>query len=343
MSYRMIDACLGKPVDRTPVWLMRQAGRYMKEYREIRKKVSFLDLCKNPDLCAEVTLQPIKAFGLDAAILFSDILVPLEPMGLELDFDPAPVFSSPVRTKADVDKLKPVNPAEEVPFVMDAVKAIRKAIEPYNIPLIGFSGAPFTLASYIVEGGGSKSFAHLKSLMYQDRTVYNALMEKLSIVTANYLNGQIESGAQIIQIFDTWAGILTRSDYREYVLPYIQLVIESLNREEVPVIYFVGNGSHLLDITKEVNSDVVGLDWRIDIDKAREILGKGVPVQGNLDPTYLFAPADQIKAKVTEILDKNGSRPGHIFNLGHGILPQTPVENVKALVETVQEYRTKAV
>jgi uroporphyrinogen decarboxylase len=337
-DYHFLRACRREPTDYTPIWLMRQAGRYLKEYRALRKKYSFLEMCKNPELAAQVTLQPIEKFGLDAAIIFSDILIPLEPMGVEFEFakGEGPVFHHPLRQMKEVEKLRMIEPEEEISFLMKAIRIVRKELDG-KIPLIGFSGAPFTLASYIVEGGHSKNYIITKNLMYQDRPTWDALMEKLSEVLIRYLNAQIRSGVQALQIFDSWVGCLSPSDYEKYVLPYSKKVIEGVDGG-VPLIHFATSSSGLLEMMKRAGGDVIGVDWRVDIGEAWGRIGYDVAIQGNLDPVVLIAPVDLIEKEVKRILDGVKGHPGHVFNLGHGILPNTPAENVTALVDTVHEY-----
>ena len=340
MNRRFLDACWGKPVDRTPVWLMRQAGRYLPEYMAVRSKCTFLELCKTPDLAAEVTLQPVDILGVDAAILFSDILTPVEPMGMKLDFVPGPVFENPVRAMADVEKLRIPKMEQDVPYVLETIKILRNELAG-KVPLIGFGGAPFTLACYMVEGKGSKDFAQIKRMMYTAPEVYAALMEKITTMDMEYLNAQIKAGAQAIQIFDTWGGILSPSDYRTYVLPYTTRLINGLNRMETPVIHFVKGAGTMLNIVKQAGGDVMGLDWHVNLGAVRDLLGPGMAVQGNLDPTVLFAPQSIIEAEVKRVLDENSGRPGHIFNLGHGILPTAPPENARFMVECVHRLSRK--
>jgi len=339
MNTRFLDACWGKPVDRVPVWLMRQAGRYLPDYMRVRSKCTFLELCKSPELATEVTVQPVDVLGVDAAILFSDILTPVEPMGMKLDFVPGPLFEKPIRTMADVEALKIPKMETDVPYVLEAVKMLRKALE-NKVPLIGFGGAPFTLACYMVEGKGSKDFAALKKMMYAEPEIYAALMEKITTMDMEYLNAQIKAGAQAIQIFDTWGGMLSPADYERYVLPYTQRLINGLNRTNVPVIHFVKGAGTMLDIVKQAGGDVMGLDWHINLGKARDILGD-MAVQGNLDPTVLFAPKAVIEREVQRVLDENAGRPGLIFNLGHGILPTVPPENAIFMVECVHRLTQK--
>ncbi len=334
MSDRFLRACRREPVDRTPIWLMRQAGRYLPEYRRMRARHSFLEICKTPDLAAEVTLQPVDILGVDAAILFSDILTPLEPMGMQLDFVPGPVFENPARSMADVANLRPLEMERDVPYVLDTIRIVRNELAE-RVPLIGFAGAPFTLACYMVEGRGSRDFAILKKMMYAAPEVYNALMNKVSDMLSDYLNAQIGAGVQAIQIFDTWGGILSPSDYERYALPYSTRVIAGVRGKGVPVIHFVKGAGSMLDMVKRAGGDVLGLDWHVSLGTARDMLGPGFAVQGNLDPTVLYGPQRVIESEVRRILQENGGRPGHIFNLGHGILPDVPPENAVFLVECV--------
>lgn len=298
-------------------------------------------MCKNPELAAQVTLQPIEKFKFDAAIIFSDILIPLEPMGVEFEFakGEGPVFHHPLRERKDVERLRVFDPEEENSFLMKAIRIVRKELEG-RVPLIGFSGAPFTLASYIIEGGHSKNYVLTKSLMYQDRPTWDALMEKISEVLIRYLNAQTQSGVQALQIFDSWVGCLSPGDYEEYVLPYSRKVIEGVSKS-VPLIHFATSNSTLLELMKRAGGDVIGLDWRVDIGEAWAHLGYDVAIQGNLDPIILLGPVDLIEKNVKKILDRVGGRPGHIFNLGHGILPNTPPDHVAALVDIVHEYSAR--
>ena len=340
MNTRFLDACWGKPVDRTPVWLMRQAGRYLPEYMAVRSKCTFLELCKTPDLAAEVSIQPVDILGVDAAILFSDILTPVEPMGMKLDFVPGPVFEHPIRTMADVEALRIPQMEQDVPYVLETIKILRRELAG-KVPLIGFGGAPFTLACYMVEGKGSKDFARIKQMMYGAPQVYAALMEKITTMDMEYLNAQIKAGAQAIQIFDTWGGILSPADYERYVLPYTTRLINGLNRTETPVIHFVKGAGTMLDTVQKAGGDVMGLDWHVNLGRARAVLGQGMAVQGNLDPTVLFAPQTVIEQEVKRVLDENAGRPGHIFNLGHGILPTVPPENARFMVDCVHRLSQK--
>lgn len=333
-----LKACRGEATDYTPVWLMRQAGRYMKEYMAIKEKHSFLEMCRTPELSCEVTLQPIKAFELDAAIIFADILLPLQGMGIGLEFTKGmgPVITNPVRSRADIDAVRVIEPEEDVPYMLEAIKMVKGELN-NKIPLIGFAGAPFTLASYIIEGGGSKNYLHAKGLIYSDPEGWHKLMAKIAELTGRYLNAQIDAGVDVVQIFDSWAGCLGPDDYREFALPYTKQVIASV-KGRVPVINFSTNTGTYLEILKEAGGDVVGLDWKVQLDEAWATLGHDVAVQGNLDPTLLFGPADYLKKRIKEVLDRADGRPGHIFNLGHGIILGTPVDNVKILVDTVHEY-----
>jgi uroporphyrinogen decarboxylase len=340
MNMRFLDACWGKPVDRTPVWLMRQAGRYLPEYMAVRSKCTFLELCKTPELAAEVSIQPVDILGVDAAIMFSDILTPVEPMGMKLDFVPGPVFESPIRSMADVDKLRIPQMEQDVPYVLETIKILRRELAG-KVPLIGFGGAPFTLACYMVEGKGSKDFAQIKRMMYAAPDIYAALMDKITTMSMEYLNAQITAGAQCIQIFDTWGGILSPADYERYVLPYTVRLINGLNRMETPVIHFVKGSGAMLDTVKKAGGDVMGLDWHVNLGAARDLIGPQMAVQGNLDPTVLYATPEIIEREVKRVLDENAGRPGHIFNLGHGILPTVPPENARFMVECVHRLSQK--
>lgn len=337
---RLIDACWRKPTDATPIWLMRQAGRYMPEYRALREKYSILELIKTPELACEVTLQPMQAFDLDAAIIFADILPPLEGMGLELDFvrGEGPVIYNPVRCADDVERLRVTPPEESLPFTLEAIRLTRAELG--DKPLIGFSGAPFTLACYAVEGGASKHQLLAKRLMFDQPHVWHALMDKLSEVAGRYLLAQANAGAQALQLFDSWVGELSPSDYAAHVLPYSKRAIEIARAAGVPVIHFGTGTSGMLELLREAGGDVIGVDWRIDLATAWERLD-GVAVQGNLDPIALFAPWDQLEARAKVVLDQANGRAGHIFNLGHGILPETPLDNVRRLVDFVHEYTSK--
>ncbi|CCQ90353.1 Uroporphyrinogen decarboxylase [Nitrospina gracilis 3/211] len=339
-EYRFLKACRGEPVDCTPVWFMRQAGRYMKEYRDLKAKYSFLEMCRTPELATEVTLQPLDVLGVDAAIIFADILLPLEPMGTGLEFTAGdgPSIPRPVRTRKDVDNLRPVNSEEQLGYVGDAIKLVRKEIAG-KLPLIGFSGAPFTLSSYMVEGGKSKEFTTTKLMMYQEPETWNRLMDKVVDVLVDYLKMQVKAGAQALQIFDSWVGCLNPGDYERYILPHTKRVFDGLKECGVPVINFSTGTSTMLPLVRQSGGDVMGFDWRIHLDDARKQIGLDTPVQGNLDPNILFAPIPVIREKVLDILKRAEGRPGHIFNLGHGILQHTPVDHVKAVVDMVHEYQ----
>jgi uroporphyrinogen decarboxylase len=315
---------------------MRQAGRYLPEYRRVREQVDFLTLCKTPDLATEVTLQPIRRFGFDASILFSDILVPVEAMGVEVDFQPGPVIASPIRTEAEVRALGRPDPAEDLGFVLETVRRLRREL-PSHVALIGFAGAPYTLAAYMVEGHGSKSFSRFKAFMYGEPVVFHGLMEKLSLVVADYLRAQIEAGAQAVQIFDTWAGLLSPPDYREYALPHVRRIVEALQGTEAPIILYGNGTSSLLELLDEAGPDVLGVDWRIGLDEVRRRLGPHRPIQGNLDPGVLHAPPDTLRDQARRVLLEAGVDTPHIFNLGHGITPDAPVEAVGELVRFVHE------
>ena len=338
-DYTFLKACRGEETDYTPVWLMRQAGRYLPQYMAVRKKVTFLELCKTPELAAEVTIQPIDYLDADAAILFSDILTPVEPMGMKLDFVPGPVFENPVRTEADIDALRIPVMEEDVPYVLETIKILRREFEG-RVPLIGFGGAPFTLACYMVEGKGSKDFAQIKRLMYGAPELYAKLMDKVTEMDRQYLNAQIAAGAQTIQVFDTWGGIVSPLDYEKYILPYTRKLIGGLDRS-VPIIHFVKGSGTMLDTVAKAGSDVMGLDWHVNLGKARDIIGPDIAVQGNLDPTILYAPKEHIEREVKRILDENAGRPGHIFNLGHGILPTVDPEHARFMVECVHKHSGK--
>ncbi len=333
-----LRACNRLPVETTPVWFMRQAGRYMAEYRAIREKYSLLEICYQPELAAEVTLQPVRALGVDAAILFADILLPAIPLGVGLEFakGEGPILQNPVRTMDDVNNLRPVHPETDLGYVMDAIRILRGELK--DVPLIGFCGAPFTVASYIIEGGASREFLKTKTMMYAAPEVWHALMDKLAAVLSDYLVAQIRAGAQAVQVFDSWVGALSPSDYEAFVLPYSHKVLQAAKSAGVPVIHFGTNTATLLPLMKRAGGDVIGLDWRIPLDDGWKLLGDDVAVQGNLDPAVLFAPLPEIKQRVHDILQRAGGKPGHIFNLGHGILQHTPVDNVKAVVDMVHEY-----
>ncbi|MEP6934100.1 MAG: uroporphyrinogen decarboxylase [Nitrospirota bacterium] len=334
---RFLKACRREPVDCTPVWFMRQAGRYMAEYRALRAKHSILELCKTPELAAQVTLQPIDRFPLDAAIIFADILLPLEPMGLSLEFaaGEGPVIHNPLRNQADIERLNVIE-GGELDYVAEAIRQARHALNG-RVPLIGFAGAPFTLASYAIEGGSSRNYLLTKQLMYCEPKAWHQLMDKFARVITGYLRRQIKAGAQAIQLFDSWVGCLSVGDYVEYVRPHVELIFEGLKREGVPMIHFGTGTSAMLRQMREAGGDVIGVDWRIHLDEAWATVGHDVAVQGNLDPLTLFAPLHEIERRVEDILRRAGGRPGHIFNLGHGILPTTPMDHVAATIDMVHK------
>jgi uroporphyrinogen decarboxylase len=329
-------ACRREPVPYTPVWLMRQAGRYMREYREVRARHSFLEMCKKPEVASEVTVYAQERLKVDAAIIFADILLILEPMGIDLEFakGEGPVIHNPVRGGREVERLSEVESVEALSYVFEAIRLTRRAL-PGDIPLIGFAGAPFTLASYMTEGGGSKNYIHTKRLMYTDAGAWHEMMSRISRALSKYLNAQIEAGAQAVQLFDSWVGCLSPDDYREFVLPHTREVIRNV-RPGTPVIHFGTGTATLLELMREAGGDCIGLDWRVRLNEGWDRLGD-VAVMGNLDPVALFADEAHVRAQAKKILDEAGQRDGHIFNLGHGILPETPVENVLALVEAVHE------
>ena len=339
-----LRALLKQPVDRTPVWMMRQAGRYLPEYRKVREQAgSFMNLCTNPELACEVTLQPLDRYAFDAAILFSDILTIPDAMGLGLSFaeGEGPRFSNPIRSAADVDKLPIPDPEQELRYVIDAVRLIRTSLQG-RVPLIGFSGSPWTLATYMVEGGSSKSFQKIKSMMYEQPGVVHRMLEKLAKSVALYLNAQIAAGAQAVMLFDTWGGMLTSEDYLEFSLHYAKLVREQLQTEadgrKVPTILFTKGGGLWLEAMADTGYDALGLDWQTDIGLARARVGDKVALQGNMDPVSLYANPDVIRAKVQNVLERYGRGSGHVFNLGHGILPDINPEYVKAMVDAVHEF-----
>ena len=336
-----LKACRREPTDVTPVWLMRQAGRYMEEYRQVRGHTNFLDLCKNPELCSEIMCTAVRRLGVDAAIIFSDLLPILEPMGLELDFakGEGPIIYNPVRAPADVDRVIELEDLGSLDFVMETVRRTRANL-PANMPLIGFAGAPFTLASYTIEGGSSRTYLHTKSLMYRDEGAWRVLMQRLARSIARYLNGQITAGAQCVQLFDSWVGCLGPGDYRRYVLPYVKAIVETLP-PGVPVINFATGNPALLPLLAEAGGSVIGVDWRVRLDDAWQAVGYDRAVQGNLDPLVLMAGRDEIRRRAKEVLDQAAGRPGHIFNLGHGVVQQTPVDSAIALVDAVHELSSR--
>jgi uroporphyrinogen decarboxylase len=315
---------------------MRQAGRYLPEYREVRKGVTFLEMCRDVDRAVEVSLQPIDLVGSEAVIMFQDIFTPIPAMGVDLDFAPGPVLAEPIRSAEQVDKLRVPEPRESVPFVFEILKTLRRELEGRQVPLLGFAGAPFTLAAYMVEGSGSKDFAHVKRMMYREPEILNALLDKLTESSVGYLNAQIEAGAQAVQIFDTWAGLLTAAEYREWVLPRHKEIAQRVNREQAPLILYINNGAHLLDDSVESGVDVLSLDWRVDLADAARRHGQRVALQGNMDPSVLAAPPEKIAAMVRDLARDAAPAKGYVANLGHGCLPGTPVEGVRAFTEAVR-------
>jgi uroporphyrinogen decarboxylase len=339
MNSRFLDACRRRPTDVRPVWFMRQAGRYMKPYRDIRQKHGILEICKRPDLAAEVTLQPVEILDVDAAIIFADLLLPVEPMGLRLRFAPGegPVIDNPVRTSSDIDSLS-ISNTDDLGYVGESIQQVVKALAG-RVPVIGFVGAPFTMASYMIEGGPSRTFLKTKTMMYRDETLWRRLMGKLVDVLGSFAVLQVAAGARIIQVFDSWVGALGPDDYVRYVAPYSRALIERIRAASVPVIHFGTGAAGFFRELHAAGGDVMGVDWRINIDQAWMDISYRSAVQGNLDPAVLMAPIPELRARVHELLKRTGSRPGHIFNLGHGILPETPVESVKACVEIVREFK----
>jgi uroporphyrinogen decarboxylase len=336
---RFLKACRREKNDCTAVWFMRQAGRYMKAYRDIRAKYDLMEMFKNPDLAAEITLQPVKAFSVDAAIIFADILLPLEGMGIGFEFAPGggPVIKNPVRSSADIHSLRIADPNADLGFVLESLRRVRAEIDG-KVPLIGFAGAPFTLASYAIEGGSSSNYLLTKDLMHRDRDTWDLLMSKLCETITAYLKAQVEAGAQVVQLFDSWVGCLSPVDYRNYVLSHTQNIFNELRKEGIPSIHFGTSTAGLLPLMAEAGGDIVGVDWRIDLDRAWECIPTGTGIQGNLDPAALLAPWDVLRRNATVVLNAAGGRPGHIFNLGHGIFPSTPEDSVKALTDFVHEY-----
>ncbi len=349
-----LRACRRERVERTPIWIMRQAGRYLPEYRALRAKHDFLTSCRTPELACEITLQPVRRLGVDAAILFSDILIPLPGMGIGVDFRPGPVLERSVRSEADVERLRVPDPRESTGFVLDAVRLIRRELDG-RVPLIGFAGAPFTMATYLVEGGGSKSFAAIKGLLFGEPALAERLLGICAETAGRYLAAQVEAGAQAAMLFDTWAGLLSPADYRRFALPAARHALEIVARAgSAPRIYYAGEPAGYLEAARETGAEVVGVDWRVDLDVARRSLGDGVALQGNLDPGVLFAPPAEIRRRAEAVLraargadapaadERPGSAVGHVFNLGHGILPATPPEHAQALVDAVRELSERS-
>jgi uroporphyrinogen decarboxylase len=332
---RFLRACRREPVDVTPVWFMRQAGRYMPEYRALRARYSMLDLCRSPELATEVTLQPVTRIRVDAAILFSDLLLPLAPLGVPFSFDgDGPVIERPIRSEDDIRRLRAFDPREELGHVLEAIRLVRRELDG-KVPLIGFAGAPFTLASYAIEGGHSTQYAETKRLMYGHPRAWHDLAGRLAALVVDYLAAQVEAGAQAVQVFDSWVGALGRSDYREFVLPHMTRIFDRLAPLGVPAIHFGTGTAPFLDLLRQAGGDVIGADWRLPLDDAWSRIGFDRGIQGNLDPALLLGPRDRLLAATRDVLERAGGRPGHIFNLGHGILPSTAVEQVQAVVEAV--------
>ncbi|MBM7643832.1 uroporphyrinogen decarboxylase [Scopulibacillus daqui] len=335
-----LKACRKEEVPHVPVWYMRQAGRYQPEYRAIREKYSFFEINENPEVCAEVTRLPVEQLGVDAAILFADIMTPLKPIGVHVDIVEGigPVIDNPISSLQDIGKLKDLKPEEDVPYILDTIKLLRNQLD---VPLIGFSGAPFTLASYLIEGGPSKGYHKTKGFMYSKPKEWQALMDKLAEVTVSYLQAQIHSGAQAVQVFDSWVGALSAEDYKEYIAPTMTRIFKTLKENtNVPSIYFGSGSSHLLEEWNKLPADVLSIDWRISLDKVRA-LGIDKPLQGNLDPSLLLAPFELLKERAKKVIDQGISRPGYIFNLGHGIFPSASVDTLKKLTDFVHDYTSK--
>jgi uroporphyrinogen decarboxylase len=341
-----LRACRGEAVERTPVWIMRQAGRYLPEYRALRERYDFLTACRTPELACEITLQPVRRLGVDAAILFSDILVPLPGMGVEVAFTPGPTLARTIRSDADIDALLAPDAREATPYVLDAIRATRRALPP-GVPLIGFAGAPFTMAAYLVEGGGSRAFSHVKHLLFARPDAADRLLDVCTRTVASYLTAQVSAGAQAAMLFDTWAGLLGPQDIGTFVLPYVRRIfqhVRATTTESVPLIYYAGDAAGWLELAADTGADVVGLDWRLRLDAARTRLGPRIVLQGNLDPATLLGPPAFIRARVADVLTaaRGSAGPGptraHVFNLGHGILPDTPPEHAEVLVDAVREF-----
>jgi uroporphyrinogen decarboxylase len=339
---RFLRACRRQSVDKTPLWFMRQAGRYMADYRAIRAKHTLLEICRLPEVAAAVTLQPVRAIEVDAAILFSDLLVPLEPMGLPFDFvkGEGPAIEHPIRSAADLDRLKRFEPRDSLRHVLETIRILRRELEG-RAPLIGFAGAPFTLASYAIEGGPSSSFERTKALMYSDPRTWHRLGETLAHMVSDYLLAQIEAGVQAVQVFDSWVGSLSPSDYREFAQPHSRTIFDRLRDSGVPSIHFGVNTTTLLPLMREAGGDVIGADWRVPLDVAWASIGPDRAIQGNLDPTLLLGPLDRLREGARDVLRRAAGRPGHIFNLGHGILPSTPLEHVQELARFVHQESSR--
>ena len=337
---RLLRSCRGEPVDRPPVWLMRQAGRYLPEYRAARAGVSFLETCRDVERAVEISLQPLRLVGTEAVILFSDIFVPVLSLGIDVDFRPGPVIAEPIRSLEAIEKLPEADHEASIPYVFEILRRLRAALASEQVPLLGFAGAPFTLAAYLVEGQGSRHFAELKRLMYAEPEVLRALLDRLTEMTVSYLNAQIDAGAQAVQLFDTWAGILAPADYRRWVLPTHRAIAERVDRTRAPLILYVNDGAHVLDEMAEAGADVLSLDWRVDLAQAAERVGGRASLQGNLDPCALAAPPDAIAERVGALARAAAPARGHVLNLGHGCLPETPVAGVRAFTEAARGLAT---
>jgi uroporphyrinogen decarboxylase len=334
---RFLRACRKETVDCTPIWFMRQAGRYQPEYRRLRERYSLIEICHQPELCAQVTLLPVHQLHVDAAILFSDIMLPLGPMGVQFQIEEGvgPVIERPMRSLQEIERLRPLTPEADVPFVLETIRLLRSKLK---VPLIGFAGAPFTLASYLIEGGPSRAFTRTKALIYQEPMLWHQLLERLTEAVARFLQAQAQAGAQVLQIFDSWVGCLSPSDYREYVQPYMNRLFTELRATNVPLIHFGVATYGLLELMRAAGGDVMGVDWRVRLDHAWDCIGPRA-IQGNLDPTVLLGPWTLVERQAREILEQADGRPGHIFNLGHGVLPQSPPDHLKRLVELVHAHR----
>jgi len=335
-NHRFLEACRRRPVDRTPVWFMRQAGRIFPEFRALRERYDFVTLMQHPDLCAEITVMPVERLGVDAAILFADIMTPLAPMGVRYRIEQGvgPVVDEPIRQRRDVERLRRFDPREELSHVLEAVRLVRRALDG-RVPLIGFAGAPFTLACYLIEGRPTREFTRARALMYREPELWHALMDVLADVVLAYLRAQVEAGAQAVQLFDSWVGGLGPLDYREFVLPYSRRIFAGLADTGVPRIHFGTGTAALLPLMAEAGPDVVGVDWRVELDRAWEAIGPDLGIQGNLDPAVLLGPFERVEERALDVLRRAGGRDGHIFNLGHGVLPDTPVDHLRRLVELV--------
>lgn len=339
MHDRFLRACRLEPTDATPVWFMRQAGRFLPEYRALRRKHDFMEICKNPELALEATLQPLR-LGVDAAILFADILLPIEAMGAPFEFaeSKGPIVHQPIRSLEQIEQLRVCDPQQDLAYVLDAVRLIRAELDG-KVPLIGFAGAPFTVASYLVEGGKSARFEHTKALMWEQPQAWELLMSKIAEVVRRYLTAQVDAGAQAVQLFDSWIGALSVDDYCQYVQPYVRTILESVGTAGVPVIHFGTNTTALLEAQRDAGGTVIGVDWRVPLDEAWRRVGPDHAIQGNLDPLLLCASRSVAVARTRRVLEQAGGQPGHIFNVGHGIVPQTPVDNVRAVVDAVHDWR----